>query len=96
MIFITTMMSFLLIACAQPDQILVSGSTTVQPAVAKSAEAYNFESGQIVIVSAGGSGTGFRELAVGKTQTRRVFSNQFQNDCNWPRRSCACNILRNI
>lgn len=57
----------ILSACARPDHISISGSTTVLPAVSKSAESFSVETGQIVVVNAGGSGSGFNQLAEGQT-----------------------------
>jgi len=51
----------------KPDHISISGSTTVLPAVSKSAESFSVETGQIVVVNAGGSGSGFNQLAEGQT-----------------------------
>lgn len=54
-------------ACARPEIVSISGSTTVLPAVSKAADAYHMETGQNIIVNAGGSGSGFNQLAEGQT-----------------------------
>ena len=56
-----------LISCAAPEKISVSGSTTVLPPISNSAEAYAAQTGQSIIVNAGGSGAGFNQLAEGQT-----------------------------
>jgi len=56
-----------LCACSRPDIVSVSGSTTVLPAVSKAAESYQAKSGQNIVVNAGGSGSGFNQLAEGQT-----------------------------
>ena len=59
----------LLAGCGDPvERITVSGSTTVLPAVSKAAQQYQSETGNIVIVNAGGSGSGFNQVAQGLTQ----------------------------
>ena len=57
----------ILAACARPDTVSVSGSTTVLPVISKAAEAYQAKTGQRIIVNAGGSGAGFNQLAEGQT-----------------------------
>ncbi len=57
----------LMTACSRPEIISVSGSTTVLPAVSKAADAYQSQSGQNIVVNAGGSGSGFNQLAEGQT-----------------------------
>jgi len=54
-------------ACSAPDHIFVSGSTTVLPAVSQAAESYKMETGKTIVVNAGGSGSGFNQLAEGQT-----------------------------
>ena len=54
-------------ACSAPERISVSGSTTVLPAVSRAAEHFSAGYGQSVIVNAGGSGSGFNQLAQGQT-----------------------------
>ena len=56
-----------LMSCAAPEKISVSGSTTVLPPISNSAEAYAAQTGQSIIVNAGGSGAGFNQLAEGQT-----------------------------
>ena len=57
----------MLTACNASDHISISGSTTVLPAVSKAAESYHMTSGHVVVVNAGGSGSGFNQLAEGQT-----------------------------
>jgi len=57
----------LLTACNASDHLSISGSTTVLPAVSKTAESFHMETGQVVVVNAGGSGSGFNQLAEGQT-----------------------------
>lgn len=57
----------LLCACSAPERISVSGSTTVLPAVSRAAEQFTLNTGQSVTVNAGGSGSGFNQLAQGQT-----------------------------
>jgi len=57
----------LLSACNASDHLSISGSTTVLPAVSKTAESFHMETGQVVVVNAGGSGSGFNQLAEGQT-----------------------------
>jgi len=57
----------ILAACSAPEAINVSGSSTVLPAVSLAAEQYTLETGISVIVNAGGSGSGFNQLAEGQT-----------------------------
>jgi len=54
-------------ACARPETVSVSGSTTVLPVISKAAEAYQAKTDETVIVNAGGSGAGFNQLAEGQT-----------------------------
>lgn len=54
-------------ACTASEAIKVSGSSTVLPAVSLAAEQYTLETGIPVIVNAGGSGSGFNQLAEGQT-----------------------------
>jgi len=54
-------------ACSRPEIVFVSGSTTVLPAVSKAADTYQMETGQSIVVNAGGSGSGFNQLAEGQT-----------------------------
>lgn len=56
-----------LAACQPSDHISISGSTTVLPAVSKAADTYHMETGQAIVVNAGGSGSGFNQLAEGQT-----------------------------
>ena len=57
----------LLTACSAPEAINVSGSSTVLPAISLAADKYTAETGISVIVNAGGSGSGFNQLAEGQT-----------------------------
>ena len=57
----------LLAACSASEAINVSGSSTVLPAVSLAADQYTLETGRSVIVNAGGSGSGFNQLAQGQT-----------------------------
>ena len=54
-------------ACSAPERISVSGSTTVLPAVSRAAEQFTEDTGQLITVNAGGSGSGFNQLAEGQT-----------------------------
>lgn len=54
-------------ACSAPERISISGSTTVLPAVSRAAEQYTADTGQLITVNAGGSGSGFNQLAEGQT-----------------------------
>jgi len=56
-----------LAACAAPDRVSVSGSTTLLPVVSKAAESYGLDTDMLIIVNAGGSGAGFNQLAEGQT-----------------------------
>lgn len=56
-----------LTACSAPEAVNVSGSSTVLPAVSLAAETFTSETGTSVIVNAGGSGSGFNQLAEGQT-----------------------------
>jgi len=56
-----------LAACSAPEAVNVSGSSTVLPAVSLAADKYASETGVSVIVNAGGSGSGFNQLAEGQT-----------------------------
>ena len=53
--------------CTAPERISISGSTTVLPAVSRAAEQYTADTGQLITVNAGGSGSGFNQLAEGQT-----------------------------
>ena len=57
----------LLTACNASDHVSISGSTTVLPAVSKTAESFRMETGNVIVVNAGGSGSGFNQLAEGQT-----------------------------
>ena len=59
--------ALLFTACSRPEIVSVSGSTTVLPAVSKAAEVYQMKSAQNIVVNAGGSGSGFNQLAEGQT-----------------------------
>ena len=59
--------ALLLIACSAPEAVSVSGSSTVLPAVSLAADQFVNETGISVIVNAGGSGSGFNQLAEGQT-----------------------------
>lgn len=56
-----------LAACSAPEGIKASGSSTVLPAVSLAADKFAAETGISVIVNAGGSGSGFNQLAEGQT-----------------------------
>lgn len=57
-----------LMGCGAPvDSVSISGSTTILPVVAQAADMYSAETGRQVIVNAGGSGSGFNQLASGQT-----------------------------
>ena len=56
-----------LTACNSSDHISISGSTTVLPAVSKTADSFHMATGKVVVVNAGGSGSGFNQLAEGQT-----------------------------
>jgi len=57
----------ILTGCTASDHISISGSTTVLPAVSKIADSFHAETGKVVVVNAGGSGSGFNQLAEGQT-----------------------------
>lgn len=59
--------AILLSACSGPNNISVSGSSTVLPVVSRAAQAYSDSTGQHIIVNSGGSGVGFNQLAEGKS-----------------------------
>jgi len=66
---VSVVSAVLLTSCGDPvERITVSGSTTVLPAVSKAAQQYQSETGRIVVVNAGGSGSGFNQVAQGLTQ----------------------------
>lgn len=65
-IFIMSM-ALLACACSAPERVSVSGSTTVLPAVSRAAETFTRDTGQLITVNAGGSGSGFNQLAEGQT-----------------------------
>lgn len=54
-------------SCSAPERVSISGSTTVLPAVSRAAEQFTSETGQLITVNAGGSGSGFNQLAEGQT-----------------------------
>jgi len=60
-------LTVLLSACSASEAIKVSGSSTVLPAVSLAAETYSDKMDTSVIVNAGGSGSGFNQLAQGQT-----------------------------
>lgn len=64
---LTLTASLTLTACSAPERVSVSGSTTVLPAVSRAAEQYTISTGQMITVNAGGSGSGFNQLAQGQT-----------------------------
>jgi len=71
----------ILSACARPDHISISGSTTVLPAVSKSAESFSVETGQIVVVNAGGElarfpQITFKPIAIGRDAVAPVVSSE--------------------
>jgi len=59
--------ALILAACSAPEAVNVSGSSTVLPAVSLAADAFVKETGISVVVNAGGSGSGFNQLAEGQT-----------------------------
>ncbi len=69
--FITAAFTVLILigvsGCSAPDRISISGSTTVLPAVSRAAEQFTADTGQLITVNAGGSGSGFNQLAEGQT-----------------------------
>lgn len=56
-----------LTACTAPEAVNISGSSTVLPAISLAADTFTSETGTSVIVNAGGSGSGFNQLAEGQT-----------------------------
>lgn len=54
-------------ACTPAERISVSGSTTVLPALSRAADQFTANTGQLITVNAGGSGSGFNQLAEGQT-----------------------------
>jgi len=59
--------AFIMAACSAPEAVNVSGSSTVLPAVSLAADTFVKETGISVVVNAGGSGSGFNQLAEGQT-----------------------------
>ncbi|MDB2437446.1 phosphate ABC transporter substrate-binding protein [Hellea sp.] len=59
--------ALILAACSAPEAVNVSGSSTVLPAVSLAADQFVAETGTTVVVNAGGSGSGFNQLAEGQT-----------------------------
>lgn len=57
----------ILTACSAPDAVNVSGSSTLLPAVSSAAEKFTAQTNVSVVVNAGGSGSGFNQLAQGQT-----------------------------
>lgn len=49
------------------DTVSISGSTTVLPAISRAADDYTMQKDVKIIVNAGGSGGGFKQLAEGQT-----------------------------
>lgn len=64
---IISLCAIILCACAAPERVSISGSTTVLPAVSRAAEQFTMDTGQLITVNAGGSGSGFNQLAEGQT-----------------------------
>jgi len=59
-----------LLACGGADKsntVSISGSTTVLPAISRAADDYGMQKDIKIIVNAGGSGGGFKQLAEGQT-----------------------------
>ena len=54
-------------ACTPPEAVNISGSSTVLPAVSRAADLYTEQTQNRVVVNAGGSGSGFNQLAEGQT-----------------------------
>lgn len=72
--------TLLLGACSAPEAVKVSGSSTVLPAVSLAAEAYTAQTGTSIIVNAGGSGSGFNQLAEGQTDIGMMSRDITQNE----------------
>lgn len=72
--------TLLLGACSAPEAVKVSGSSTVLPAVSLAAEAYTAQTGTSIIVNAGGSGSGFNQLAEGQTNIGMMSRDITQNE----------------
>lgn len=65
--YVPVVLAVCLTACSAPEAVNLSGSSTVLPAVSLAADKYTSETGVSVIVNAGGSGSGFNQLAEGQT-----------------------------
>lgn len=78
-----SLLTVFLTACSAPDALNISGSSTVLPAVSLAAEQYSSETGISVIVNAGGSGSGFNQLAGGQTDigmmSRDITHSEFES-----------------
>lgn len=69
-------------ACSAPEAVNISGSSTVLPAVSRAADLYTEQTQSVVVVNAGGSGSGFNQLAEGQTDigmmSRDITPNEFE------------------
>lgn len=69
-------------ACTPPEAVNVSGSSTVLPAVSRAADLYTEQTQSLVVVNAGGSGSGFNQLAEGQTDigmmSRDITASEFE------------------
>lgn len=65
--FAPALFGVILTACSAPDAVNVSGSSTLLPAVSSAAEKFTAQTNVSVVVNAGGSGSGFNQLAQGQT-----------------------------
>lgn len=65
--FAPALVAVILTACSAPDAVNISGSSTVLPAVSNAAEKFSAENNVSIVVNAGGSGSGFNQLAQGQT-----------------------------
>lgn len=64
-----TVLSVLLLNCAERETVNIGGSTTVLPVISKAAETYREKNPDIrIIVNAGGSGVGINQVGEGKLE----------------------------
>jgi len=69
---IISLCAIILCACAAPERVSISGSTTVLPAVSRAAEQFTMDTGQLITVNAGGDVDIFvidKEASSGTRQT---------------------------
>lgn len=78
--FGVAILTVLLAACSAPEAVSVSGSTTVLPAVSRAADRFTMDTKISIIVNAGGSGSGFNQLAEGQTDIAMMSRDITQNE----------------